>query len=281
MNEGVQRFLIRFAFGGEANAFRHGRLDPVGARHQCLVWLVALAAWVDGWGWPRPTQAVRLPLVFRLVDRGERRTVFAHLGNRRVCPCEALLARLVRYAQGISHQLVCLGVHLSRHPADSDALELIGEIGRDAVQLTEVCLSHREETVYLVHDELGVHVDPYALDPVIVRKLQSLYQRLVLGHVVGGRTDRLRDLVYGNQTPRSQERTDRRAAKSVTGVTPVSVEKVVPTLQGDRIHVMRAIGAGAGEVEALDAHAGELKTPDETRLTNSLTNARSDNVERV
>jgi hypothetical protein len=53
MNERVQRFLTRFAFGGEANAFRHGRLDPIGPRHQCLVWLVALAAWIDGWGWPR------------------------------------------------------------------------------------------------------------------------------------------------------------------------------------------------------------------------------------
>jgi hypothetical protein len=29
--------LTRFAFGGEANAFRHGRLDPIGPRHQCLV----------------------------------------------------------------------------------------------------------------------------------------------------------------------------------------------------------------------------------------------------
>jgi hypothetical protein len=49
-----RRLLTRFAFGGEANAFRHGRLDPIGPRHQCLVWLVALAAWIDGWGWPRP-----------------------------------------------------------------------------------------------------------------------------------------------------------------------------------------------------------------------------------
>jgi len=54
INERVQRFLTRFAFGGEANAFRHGRVDPIGPRHQCLVWLVALAAWIDGWGWPRP-----------------------------------------------------------------------------------------------------------------------------------------------------------------------------------------------------------------------------------
>jgi hypothetical protein len=52
MNERVQLFLTRFAFGSEANAFRHGRLDPIGPRHQCLVWLVALAAWIDGCGWP-------------------------------------------------------------------------------------------------------------------------------------------------------------------------------------------------------------------------------------
>jgi hypothetical protein len=44
MNERVRRFLTRFAFGREANVFRRGRLDPIGPRHQCLVWLVALAA---------------------------------------------------------------------------------------------------------------------------------------------------------------------------------------------------------------------------------------------
>ena len=49
-----RRFLNRVAFGGEANSFRHGRVDPIGPRHQCLVWLVALAAWIDGCGWPRP-----------------------------------------------------------------------------------------------------------------------------------------------------------------------------------------------------------------------------------
>jgi hypothetical protein len=55
MNERVERFLSsRFAVGGEANAFRHGRLDPVGPRRQCLAGLVALAAWIDGWGRPRP-----------------------------------------------------------------------------------------------------------------------------------------------------------------------------------------------------------------------------------
>jgi hypothetical protein len=47
--------------GGEANAFRHGRLDPIGPGHQCLVWLVALAAWIDGWGWPRPVSTTLPP----------------------------------------------------------------------------------------------------------------------------------------------------------------------------------------------------------------------------
>jgi hypothetical protein len=54
MNERVRRSLSRAAFSAEADAFRHGRVDPIGPLYQCLVWLVALAAWIDGWGWPRP-----------------------------------------------------------------------------------------------------------------------------------------------------------------------------------------------------------------------------------
>jgi HAMP domain-containing protein len=69
---------------------------------------------------------------------------------------------------------------------------------RNVVQFTEMCLSHRGGTIYLVHHELRVHVDPDSLDPVIARKLQSLDQRSVLRHVVGGRTDRLRDLSHGD-----------------------------------------------------------------------------------
>jgi catechol 2,3-dioxygenase-like lactoylglutathione lyase family enzyme len=65
----------------------------------------------------------------------------------------------------------------------------------------------------LVHHELGVHVDPDSLDAVIARKLQSFDQRSVLRHVVGCRTDRLRDLSHGDQTARSQERSNRRAAQ--------------------------------------------------------------------
>ena len=64
----------------------------------------------------------------------------------------------------------------------------------------------------MVHHELRVHEDPDSLDPVIACKLQSLDQRSVLRHVVGGRTDLLRDLSHGDQTARSQERTNRRAA---------------------------------------------------------------------
>jgi hypothetical protein len=48
INERVQRFLRRSAFGGSANAFRHGRLHPAGERLQCLIWLLALVAWFDG-----------------------------------------------------------------------------------------------------------------------------------------------------------------------------------------------------------------------------------------
>src|SRR6266540_398709 len=142
---------------------------------------------------------------------------------------------LVKGAESILHESVCLGVHLPRHPADADALEQSDEIARNFVQLTEMCLSHRGDTIYLVHHELRVHVDPDTLDPVIARKLQSLDQRSVLRHVVGGRTDRLRDLSHGDQTARSQERTNRRAAQWVPGVAPISVEKVVPALQAGQL----------------------------------------------
>jgi hypothetical protein len=81
-------------------------------------------------------------------------------------------------------------------------------------------LSHRGDTIYLIHYELGVHVDPDSLDPVIARKLQSLDQCLVLRHVVGARTDRLRDLSHCDQARRSQERTNRRDGQWVTGAAP-------------------------------------------------------------
>jgi hypothetical protein len=48
MNERVQRFMRRRAFGGPANAFRHGRLHAVGEREQCVMWLLALVVWLDG-----------------------------------------------------------------------------------------------------------------------------------------------------------------------------------------------------------------------------------------
>ena len=51
INERVQRFLTRHAFGGAANSFRHGTRPEVEEREQCLIWLLALTAWVDGWGW--------------------------------------------------------------------------------------------------------------------------------------------------------------------------------------------------------------------------------------
>jgi len=51
MNEHVQRALSRYAFGSEANAFRHGRRGQWGERHQCAIWLLALITWLDGAGW--------------------------------------------------------------------------------------------------------------------------------------------------------------------------------------------------------------------------------------
>ena len=87
-------------------------------------------------------------------------------------------------------------------------------------------LSHRSDTVHLVHHELGVHVDPDSLDPETARKLQSLDQRSVLRHVVSRRANLLRDLSHGDQTARSQQHTNRRAAQWVPGVASVSVEQV-------------------------------------------------------
>ena len=131
-----------------------------------------------------------------------------------------VVARLVKHAENIPHESVCLGVHLPRHPADADALELSAETARDFVQLSEMRLPHCGDTVYLVHHELRVHEDPDSLDPMIARQLQSLDQRSVLRHVVGGRTDRLRDLSHGDQTARSQERTNRRAAQWAPELPP-------------------------------------------------------------
>lgn len=48
MNERVQRFMRRGAFGGPANAFRHGRLHRIGERKQIVMWLLALVVWFDG-----------------------------------------------------------------------------------------------------------------------------------------------------------------------------------------------------------------------------------------
>jgi hypothetical protein len=47
-------------------------------------------------------------------------------------------------------------------------------------------LPHQGVTVHLVDHKLGVHVDPDSLDPVLACKLQSLDQRVVLRHVMGG-----------------------------------------------------------------------------------------------
>ena len=47
INDRVQRFLKRHAFGSDANAFRHGLRPQNGERWQCLVWLLALCAFAD------------------------------------------------------------------------------------------------------------------------------------------------------------------------------------------------------------------------------------------
>ena len=51
INERVRRMLSRYAFGSEANAFRHGWRAAWGERHQCAIWLLALITWFDGYGW--------------------------------------------------------------------------------------------------------------------------------------------------------------------------------------------------------------------------------------
>ena len=51
INDRVRRTLSRYAFGSEANAFRHGRIGSWGERQQCAIWMLALIAWLDGSGW--------------------------------------------------------------------------------------------------------------------------------------------------------------------------------------------------------------------------------------
>lgn len=50
VNERVRRFHRRFAFGGAGNDMRHGQRHPMPKHEQCAIWLVALAAWLDGYG---------------------------------------------------------------------------------------------------------------------------------------------------------------------------------------------------------------------------------------
>src|SRR3954454_21486041 len=97
-----------------------------------------------------------------------------------------------------------------------------------------MCLSHGGVTIYLVNNDLRVHIDADVLDPAPARELQSLDQRLVLRDVVGGGADGLRDLSHELQTARSQERTNRRAAQWVPAVAAISVEQVVPALYAGR-----------------------------------------------
>lgn len=56
INPRVQKFLKRSAFGSIPNQFRHGTPYGIEPREQCLLWMLALAAWLDGYG-PVPTRA--------------------------------------------------------------------------------------------------------------------------------------------------------------------------------------------------------------------------------
>lgn len=51
LNDRVRRALSRYAFGAEANAFRHGLRGAWGERQQCAIWILALVAWLDVAGW--------------------------------------------------------------------------------------------------------------------------------------------------------------------------------------------------------------------------------------
>jgi hypothetical protein len=59
-----------------------------------------------------------------------------------------VVARLVKCAESIPHESVCLGVHLPRHPADADALELSAETARDFVCSSVRCACLTAETPF-------------------------------------------------------------------------------------------------------------------------------------
>jgi hypothetical protein len=56
INKRVQRMLTRFAFGDAANTYRRGGEHPtVSWKEQCTLWLLAIIAWLDGYGFlPAP-----------------------------------------------------------------------------------------------------------------------------------------------------------------------------------------------------------------------------------
>lgn len=84
----------------------------------------------------------------RCSEQRERRGVTGTSLQLRLAPRDhGFGARLFKGAESISHESVRLGVHLPRHPADADALEPSDETSRSFVQLTEMCLSHRGDTI--------------------------------------------------------------------------------------------------------------------------------------
>jgi hypothetical protein len=50
-------------------------------------------------------------------------------------------------SESISHKSIGLGVHLSRHPADPDVLESSDLTARDLVELHEMRLPYRGDTI--------------------------------------------------------------------------------------------------------------------------------------
>jgi hypothetical protein len=71
----------------------------------------------------------------------------------------------MRRAESIVHESICLDVQPPGHPANAEALELSDEAPRLFVQLLEMCFAHGGDTIYLVHHELRVNVNPDSLDP--------------------------------------------------------------------------------------------------------------------
>lgn len=79
--------------------------------------------------------------------------------------------RVSRRTERLPGKLVRVGVHLSRYPAEADALELCLERFRLLVALDQLCLFNHGAAIHLLYHEFRIHVDPNPLDAVTPRKL--------------------------------------------------------------------------------------------------------------